>query len=231
MKRVVVFTGAGISAESGIRTFRDSGGLWEEYPIEEVATPEAWARNPERVLEFYNLRRVQVSAAQPNPAHYALERLRQKFDLKIITQNIDDLHERAGSLGVLHLHGEIRKARSTSNSNHVVELEGDYILPGDSCPYGSQLRPHIVWFGESVPAMDEAIALTEQADYFLVIGTSLAVYPAASLVFHVPSHAQSWLIDPNPQLPHGSMGFNLIQKTASAGVPELVDQLLQSDVY
>lgn len=230
MKRVVVFTGAGISAESGIRTFRDSGGLWEEYPIEDVATPQAWSRNPSLVLEFYNLRREQVANAQPNAAHVAIEQLRSAFDLHIITQNIDDLHERAGSKNVLHLHGEIRKARSTVNPEHVVELTGNLINPGDTCPMGSQLRPHIVWFGEEVPAMEQAIDLVSTADLFLVVGTSLAVYPAASLVYHIPEHAKAWLIDPNPQLPAGLSAYSILSKTACEGVPELVNQLLTDHV-
>lgn len=230
MKRVVVFTGAGISAESGIRTFRDSGGLWEDYKIEDVATPAAWERNPVLVLDFYNQRRHQIRNAQPNAAHRALAELEQGFEVIIITQNIDDLHERAGSSRVLHLHGEIFKARSTQNPSCIYTLPSAELNMGDTCEFGSQLRPHIVWFGESVPAMEEAIRITETADIFVVIGTSLEVYPAAGLVMHAQDHALKILVDPAAALPFGAGDFTLVRKTAVAGVGEVVHQLLQPHV-
>jgi NAD-dependent deacetylase len=230
MKRVVVFSGAGISAESGIKTFRDSGGLWEEYAIEDVATPQAWNRNPELVLDFYNKRRVQVIQAQPNPAHYALAELEKAFEVIVITQNIDDLHERAGSSKVVHLHGEILKARSTKDPELIYQLDKQEILIGDTCELGSQLRPHIVWFGEAVPAMDEAISLTQTADIFIVIGTSLEVYPAAGLIMYAPDHAIKILVDPQATLPFGSGEFSVVRNTAGVGVKSVVDKLLSQHV-
>ena len=179
MKNIVVFTGAGISAESGIKTFRDTGGLWDEYDRKDVATPEAWERNPILVLDFYNARRKQVMEAQPNTAHKALVELEKKFNVQIITQNVDDLHERAGSKKVLHLHGEIMKARSTADPSIVHTLKSSNLLLGDKCKKGSQLRPHIVWFGELVPNMELAYLLVEKADILIVTGTSLNVHPAA----------------------------------------------------
>ena len=230
MKRVVVFSGAGISAESGIKTFRDSNGLWEEYKIEEVATPSAWFKNPELVLDFYNRRRKQVLEAQPNAAHLALVELEKFFDVRIITQNIDDLHERAGSSKVLHLHGEIRKARSTVDPKLIYTIEGSEILMGERCEKGSQLRPHIVWFGESVPAMDMAISMTQTADIFIVIGTSLEVYPAASLLMYVPQHCMNILVDPKAEVPYEAGEFSIIRKTAGEGVPEIVNKLIKTNV-
>lgn len=228
-KRVVVLTGAGVSAESGIRTFRDSGGLWEEHRIEEVATPQAWAANQELVLSFYNQRRRQVLDAHPNAAHMALANLAEHFDVRIITQNIDDLHERAGSKQVLHLHGEIRKSRSTFDPRLIYPIEGSELNIGDRCEKGSQLRPHIVWFGESVPAMDMAISITQTADIFIVIGTSLEVYPAASLVMYAPGHAMKILIDPSAELPAGAHDFTLIRSKAGEGVPAVVNKLINSN--
>ncbi|HMC96494.1 MAG TPA: Sir2 family NAD-dependent protein deacetylase, partial [Flavobacteriales bacterium] len=184
--RVVVFTGAGVSAESGLRTFRDSDGLWEEYRIEEVATPEAWSHDPVKVLRFYDMRREQVLAAEPNAAHQAIARLQEYFDVQVITQNIDDLHERAGSARVMHLHGEILKARSTVDPTLVMPMNGPSLRLGDRCPLGSQLRPHIVWFGEEVPLLPMAAAMIAQADRLIVVGTSLAVYPAAGLIHYAP---------------------------------------------
>ncbi|MBL7936739.1 MAG: NAD-dependent deacylase, partial [Bacteroidia bacterium] len=181
-KKIVVFSGAGMSAESGIKTFRDTGGLWEEYKIEDVATFEAWLKNQDLVLNFYNQRRKQVMEAQPNEAHILVADLQKHFDVQVITQNIDDLHERAGSKKVLHLHGEIMKGRSTVKQELVYDLKHWEIKAGDVCEVGSQLRPHIVWFGEAVPEMDKAIELTEEADIFITIGTSLNVYPAANLI-------------------------------------------------
>lgn len=227
MKNVVIFTGAGVSAESGIRTFRDSGGLWEEYSVEEVATPEAWRKNRGLVLEFYNQRRRQVIEAEPNPAHLAIARLEKLFRVQVITQNIDDLHERAGSTNILHLHGEIRKSRSTVNPRLVYEIEGADLNEGDRCEKGSQLRPHIVWFGEAVPAMEEAVRITQGADIFIVVGTSLEVYPAASLVHYAPENSFKFLVDPSAKLSVGIHDFTLIREAAGTGIPALVNQLME----
>jgi NAD-dependent deacetylase len=224
MKKVVVFTGAGISAESGLQTFRGSDGLWEEYRIEDVATYNAWLKNKALVLEFYNKRRKQVIEAKPNPAHFALAALQDKYDVQIITQNIDDLHERSGSKKVLHLHGEVRKSRSTSNPSDIQLINGSELNLGDKCASGSQLRPHIVWFGEPVPEMNHAIYLTKEAEIFIVIGTSLEVYPAASLLDFVQHGATKYLIDPNSQLNYP--GIRVFHEKASIGVPQLIDKLL-----
>lgn len=197
MKKLVVLTGAGISAESGISTFRDSGGLWEQYKIEDVATPEAWKNNPQLVLEFYNQRRKQLLECQPNEGHFNLVKLEKYFDVHIITQNVDDLHERAGSTKILHLHGELRKAQSTSDPNLIYNIDGWELKWGDKCEKGSQLRPFIVWFGESVPKIVEAEKITETADIFVVIGTSLQVYPAAGLLQYVKPNVPIYIIDPN----------------------------------
>ncbi|MFV0521196.1 MAG: SIR2 family NAD-dependent protein deacylase [Mangrovibacterium sp.] len=197
MTKIVVLTGAGVSQESGLKTFRDMDGLWENYDIMDVCTPEAWQRNPILVNNFYNERRKQLQAANPNKAHKLLAKLEHQHEVHIITQNVDDLHERAGSSNVLHLHGELRKVRSAIDENYIVDLEGWELKIGDSCPRGAQLRPHIVWFGEDVPAMDEAISTVSQADILLVIGTSLNVYPAASLVNFVPNDCQIVVIDPH----------------------------------
>jgi len=226
-KRVVVFTGAGMSAESGIKTFRDSGGLWEEYNIMDVATPEAWERNRGLVLDFYNQRRKQVIQAAPNAAHLALVRLEEKYRVDIITQNIDDLHERAGSAGVLHLHGEIRKSRSSRYANLVYDIEGWEIREGEVCEKGFQLRPHIVWFGEIVPEMERAIDIVAKADFFVVIGSSLEVYPAASLVNYAPADAKKFLVDPKAQALPGIKNLEIINKGAAEAVPALVDKLLK----
>ena len=222
MKNIVVFTGAGISAESGLGTFRDSGGLWEEYKIEEVATPEAFQSNPKLVLDFYNIRRQQLLKTKPNQAHYALNRLRTKFNLSIITQNIDDLHERSGSENVLHLHGKLRESKSTLDYS-VYPVLGTELNLGDLCPKGSQLRPNVVWFGESVPKMDEAINLVLQAEIFIIIGTSLNVYPAASLLNYEKKAKKIIIIDPNA---NSQEGIETIQQKASIAVPKLVDDLL-----
>lgn len=225
--KVVVFTGAGISSESGIKTFRDSDGLWEEYSIQEVATPQAWDKNKAFVLEFYNKRRKQVIDAQPNKGHFALVELEQKFDVHIITQNIDDLHERAGSKKVLHLHGEITKSRSTTNPKLIYNIKGSELTIGDTCERGSQLRPHIVWFGEMVPEMENAYSVAQNADLFIVIGTSLAVYPAAGLIDLVPAEAPKFLIDPSDVKVNGARNLTLIKEKAGIGVPMLVEQLLR----
>ena len=227
MKRVVVLTGAGISAESGLQTFRGVGSLWEGHRVEDVASPKAWVSNPGLVLEFYNQRRRAVRAAEPNAAHRALVELGRKYDVRIITQNVDDLHERAGSRGVLHLHGEIRKARSTRDPTLVTDLGERDIELGDLCELGSQLRPHIVWFGEMVPAMDEASALAARADILLIVGTSLQVYPAAGLIFVAPRDARRIVV--NPEVPEGVAGaaFEVVAKPATVGVPEVVAELLE----
>lgn len=225
-KRVVVLTGAGISAESGISTFRDSGGLWEGHDVMEVASPQGWHRDPELVLNFYNLRRRNVLEVEPNAGHTALAELEQHFDVQIVTQNVDDLHERAGSTNILHLHGELLKCRSTGYEHLVYDRTDDIVL-GDVCERGFQLRPHIVWFGEAVPAMEEAIAIAQTADIFLVVGTSLVVYPAASLLQFVPNGKPIYLIDPNR--PDVRLGGNLqfIEEKASIGVPLLVKELIE----
>jgi len=225
-RRCVVLSGAGISAESGLQTFRGADGLWEGYRLEEVATPQAWARDPVTVQRFYNWRRAQVRAAQPNAAHRALVDLEARYEVQVITQNVDDLHERAGSSRVLHLHGEIRKAQSTRDPGLVIDLGERDIDMADRCPLGSPLRPHVVWFGESVPAMAEAEELVEQADLFMVVGTSLAVYPAASLMHCVPRQAAKYLID--PAIPASGLlpGYRFLQATARVALPALVAELL-----
>ena len=196
-KKLVVLSGAGISAESGIQTFRDSDGLWEGHNVMDVATPEGYRKNPALVLDFYNKRRQQLLTVEPNQAHQILAELENHFDVHIITQNVDDLHERAGSSKVLHLHGELLKVRSTKNHNQILDWKTD-LLDSDKDEDGFNLRPHIVWFGEDVPALEEAVQLTSQADLFLVIGTSLQVYPAAGLVDFVPKQAPIYYIDPKP---------------------------------
>lgn len=227
MKRIVVFSGAGMSAESGLSTFRDAGGLWETYNIEDVATPEAWERNPKLVLEFYNKRRRQIADAMPNAAHLALVELEKNFDVRIVTQNIDDLHERAGSSSVLHLHGQIFQAKTDVGDSRFYEVKEDIRL-GDTAPNGRQLRPHVVWFGEPVPEYERAISVLNAADIVLIIGTSLNVYPAAGLVLQAPKSLKMYLIDPadvaNPGLPD----LSIIRKRASEGVPQLVEELLSS---
>jgi NAD-dependent deacetylase len=225
-KRLVVLTGAGVSAESGIKTFRDSDGLWENHRIEDVATPEAWAKNPQLVLDFYNIRRKLCLEAKPNAAHQALADLQNNFDVQIITQNIDDLHERSGSKNVLHLHGEIIKAKSESLlENYIITIHGNEIKLGDLSPKGHQMRPHIVWFGEMVPKMEDAIVIAQQADIFLVIGTSLQVYPAAGLTNYAPFEAKKYLIDPAHFEPHQLRSFQHIKKGAVAGMQALLNVL------
>jgi len=226
MKRIVVLTGAGISAESGIQTFRDGDGLWKKYRFEELASPGAWARDPELVLDFYNWRRKIVWDAQPNEGHKALVQLEQKFDVQIITQNVDDLHERAGSKNILHLHGEIKKARSTADESLVYEMDHWELNRGDVCEKGAQLRPHIVWFGEAVPNISPAMEIASTADLFMVIGTSMVVYPAASLIVYVGSDKPKYYIDPKAFQVGGISNLEIIKKTAGEGVPELVSKLL-----
>lgn len=225
-KKIVVLTGAGVSAESGIKTFRDSGGLWEEYRIEEVASYNAWVNNPKLVLEFYNIRRKQLESVTPNAAHYALAKLEEKYDVHVITQNIDDLHERGGSSKILHLHGELTKARSTADDNLIYDIRTRDILWGDLCEKESQLRPHIVWFGEAVPEISNAAMITETADILLVIGTSLNVYPAAGLINYTRQNIQKYIIDPNADKMGLVHGWNIVAKTAAVGVPEVVEKLM-----
>jgi len=222
MKKIVVFTGAGISAESGLGTFRDSGGLWDNYKIEDVATPEAFKRNPELVLEFYNIRRRQLLSTSPNPAHYVLNKFQQNFNLQIITQNIDDLHERSGSNNVLHLHGKLMESKSTIDEN-VYEIDGSELILGDLCSLGGQLRPNVVWFGEAVPMMDEAIEIVKNADVFIIIGTSLNVYPAASLINYTSNACEKYIVDLNAM---DEIGITSIKEKASIAVPKLVNQIL-----
>ncbi|WP_119792595.1 SIR2 family NAD-dependent protein deacylase [Flavobacterium anhuiense] len=225
-KKLVVLTGAGISAESGIKTFRDSDGLWEGHDVMEVATPEGWYKNQELVLDFYNKRRQQLKEVNPNLGHIILAELEKDFDVQIITQNVDDLHERAGSTNVLHLHGELLKVRSTQNKNLILDWTED-LLTGDLDANGHQLRPHIVWFGEEVPALEEAIDITETADYFAVIGTSLQVYPAAGLISYTPSTTPVFYIDPKPiSIPNLRNKVETIAKFASEGVADLREKLL-----
>lgn len=226
-KRLIVLSGAGMSAESGIATFRGSDGLWENHRIEDVATYDAWQRNRSLVLEFYNQRRKRILESAPNRGHRILAELEQFFDVHIITQNIDDLHERAGSTQVMHLHGEIRKARSTADDSLIYDIDGWELKEGDKCVLGSQLRPHIVWFGEAVPMIGEAVKRVATADVVVVIGTSLQVYPAAGLVHDAPRKAERYIIDPEVPAISGSTGWNSIRKGAGDGVEELRNVLLR----
>lgn len=226
-KKIVVLTGAGISAESGIKTFRDGDGLWENHRIEDVATPEAWKRDPVLVQEFYNQRRRQLLTVTPNAGHLALVELEKKFDVQIITQNVDDLHERAGSSHVVHLHGELRKVRSERYPNLVYDWDRDLVM-GDLCDRGTQLRPFIVWFGESVPMIETAAKITETADILIIVGTSLQVYPAASLMIYAPASIPVYYIDPKPQLNYELRqmpNVTVVEEPASTGV-EKVRQML-----
>jgi NAD-dependent deacetylase len=225
MQRLVVLTGAGISAESGISTFRDNGGLWDNYRIEDVATPDAWARNQELVLDFYNQRRKQAGSVTPNAAHYALAELEKAYNVTIVTQNVDNLHEIAGSSRVIHLHGELFKSRSTKNPELVYQMNSWELKTGDLCELGSQLRPHIVWFGEEVPMMDVAVDIVEDADIFVVIGTSLAVYPAAGLVNYVGQNKPIYLIDPVKPEIRFKPNMTFIQEKATVGTGILKDNL------
>ena len=227
MEKVIILSGAGISAESGLKTFRDSDGLWEGYDVYEVATPRGFNKNPQLVLDFYNMRRKDVAAAIPNNGHYGLVELEKHFDVQIVTQNIDDLHERAGSTNVLHLHGEIFKMRSVLDIYHssIFDISNDIKL-GDLAPDGAQLRPHIVWFEEDVPMLNNAIELVEQADIFIIIGTSLQVYPAAGLVNYVPKSAAKYIIDKKIPYSSAPANFFFIEKPATEGVEDLKNILL-----
>jgi NAD-dependent deacetylase len=227
MKKLAVLTGAGISAESGLKTFRGENGLWNNHRIEEVASPEAWQRDPLLVLEFYNQRRKQLYEAAPNAAHFALVRLEAKYTTTIITQNVDDMHERAGSKNILHLHGELKKARSTAKPDKTYDIDGWELKWGDLDEDGHQLRPHIVWFGEPVPMMQKAIEITEEADIFIVIGTSLVVYPAASLLDFLPHDSEKYYVDPGARDMKWIANLTIIREKATLSVPPLVDRLLK----
>ena len=224
--KIVILTGAGVSAESGLKTFRDSGGLWENHSIMDVATPEAWSKNPELVLDFYNQRRTQMYEAEPNKAHLALKELEESFEVSIITQNVDNLHERAGSTNILHLHGELSKVRSERYSELIYECGNKQIKLGDLCEKGTQLRPHIVWFGEDVPMIIPAMELVSQADILIVIGTSLNVYPAAGLLYHASYNCRKFLIDPAESTTGNIYNLEHIKESAGVGVPNLVKKLI-----
>ncbi|HEY4323390.1 MAG TPA: NAD-dependent deacylase [Mucilaginibacter sp.] len=226
MKKIVVLTGAGISAESGLKTFRDSDGLWEGYNIEDVATPEAWKKNPELVQEFYNERRKSVLEAKPNAAHYALAKLEEKYDVTIVTQNIDDLHERGGSTNVVHLHGIITRSQSSKNPNLTYPIEGWEIKMDEICELGSPLRAHVVWFGEAVPMIETAARICAKADLFILVGSSLAVYPAAGLINFVPPGVPKYIIDPKIPQVSSNRSIIKIEERATVGVPALVGELL-----
>jgi len=228
MKRIVVLTGAGISAESGLKTFRDSDGLWEGYNIEDVATPQAWQRNPQLVQDFYNMRRKDVLSAQPNAAHYALAKLEERFDVTIITQNIDDLHERAGSTKVVHLHGIITMSQSSINPELTYPIEGWELKMGEVCELGSPLRAHVVWFGEDVPMIEQAAKICADAELFILTGTSLAVYPAAGLVHYVRTGVKKYIVDPNIPAVRRLTNVVEIQVKATIGIPELVEELMSN---
>jgi NAD-dependent protein deacetylase/lipoamidase len=225
MKKLVVLSGAGISAESGIKTFREMGGLWEEYDVMEVASPQGWAKNPELVLKFYSQRRKQLQESEPNKGHLGFADLEKDFDVHIITQNVDNLHERAGSKKILHLHGELTKVRSTKDESLIYEPEDWEIKLGDTCEKGSQLRPHIVWFGEAVPAIEEAAIIASEADLFVIVGTSLNVYPASGLFRYVPREAPMFLIDPNETMMPSGRNVDFIREKASIGVEILKRKL------
>jgi NAD-dependent deacetylase len=227
MKKLVVLTGAGISAESGLKTFREMGGLWENYDVMEVASPEGWANNRKLVLDFYNERRKQLFKAKPNEGHFGLVKLEKFFDVQIITQNVDDLHERAGSKSVLHLHGYLSKSRSTVDPDLIYDIDGWELKLGDTCEKGSQLRPHIVWFGEPVPAIDEAIEISQKADIFVVAGTSMVVYPAAGLIDYVRTDVPIYVIDPNEINVPSRRNIEVIKEKASIGVQLLISRLVK----
>lgn len=220
-KKLVVLTGAGMSAESGIKTFRDSDGLWENHDVMEVASIDGWRKNPQLVMEFYNQRRKQLLEVEPNAGHIGLAELENDFDVHIITQNVDDLHERAGSTNIIHLHGELKKVRSIMDEELVYTLDGWELKMGDTAEDGAQLRPHIVWFGEEVPLMENAAVITYGADILVVIGTSLQVYPAAGLMHYAPAHIPKFLIDPKGELVNGVKNLTVLNKTATEGVAEL----------
>ncbi len=225
MKKIVILTGAGMSAESGLKTFRDANGLWEGHDVMEVASPQGWSSNKELVLDFYNQRRKQLLIAQPNKAHHSIAALEKNYMVTIITQNVDDLHERAGSTDIIHLHGELRKVRSINREELIYEWDKDLNL-GDLADDGSQLRPHIVWFGEAVPMLDEAIQITKKADLLVIIGTSMQVYPAASLIHYIKPATPIFFIDPNPNILTSNYdNLTIISEKASTGVQKLISML------
>jgi len=228
MEHVVVLTGAGISAESGLKTFRDSDGLWEGYNVEDVATPEAWFINPELVQDFYNQRRKSVLEAQPNAAHYALAKLEDKYKVTIITQNIDDLHERAGSTNVVHLHGIITRSQSNKRPTLTYPIDGWELKMGEKCELGSQLRPHVVWFGEAVPMIETAAQICSKADLFILVGSSLAVYPASGLINYVPDGVPKYIVDPKIPPVYGVSNLTKIEEKATVGVPVLIAELMNN---
>jgi NAD-dependent deacetylase len=228
MKKLVVLSGAGVSAESGLATFRDAGGLWEGYDVMEVASIAGWRKNPKLVLEFYNARRKAATAAQPNEGHKALAQLQDAFDVTIVTQNVDNLHEKAGSAKVIHLHGELFKSRSSQDETLIFNMSGTELNLGDKCPKGSQLRPHIVWFGEMVPLLEVAALEIMQADIFIVVGTSLQVYPAAGLIDHASDTIPKYVIDPNLPYVSNRKNLHLIAAKASEGLPALALELLKN---
>lgn len=224
MKKLVILSGAGMSQESGLRTFREMGGLWESYDVNDVASIDGWHRNPDLVMDFYNQRRKQLFDANPNDGHFGIAELEKWFEVTIVTQNVDDLHERAGSSNVLHLHGELRKVRSTIDPDLVYTLDGWELKFGDKCEKGSQLRPHIVWFGESVPALYDAIPIVEEADIIVVVGTSLVVYPAAGLVHYAKPEAPVFVVDPNrPDISLKNVFY--IEEKAGKGIEILKEKL------
>ena len=226
MKHLVVLTGAGTSAESGINTFRDSNGLWEQYRIEDVATPEGWERNPDLVTEFYNQRRLQLNEVQPNNGHLILAQLEKHFRVSIITQNVDNLHERAGSSNIIHLHGELTKMRSTHAENSIIDIGYKAMPYGALCDNGHILRPHIVWFGEAVPMIEKAVEIVMEADVLIIVGTSLEVYPAAGLMHYAPTDCPIYLIDPNRHQNLNNTRVELIRDTAANALPKLIQNWL-----
>lgn len=225
MRKLVVLSGAGISAESGLQTFRDAGGLWEGHDVMEVASPEGWRKNPELVLEFYNLRRKAAANAQPNNGHKVLADLEKHFDVTVVTQNVDDLHERAGSTNVVHLHGKLSEVRSTADEKLIYEIGGEPIKLGDVCDQGAQLRPNIVWFGEMVPMIEVAAQIASNADVLIIVGTSMAVYPAAGLIDYVPENCPIYVVDPNASMMRESTNVQFIQEKATVGLELLAKEL------
>ncbi len=228
MEKIVVLSGAGISAESGLKTFRDMGGLWESFAIEDVATPEGWIKNPELVLEFYNKRRAQAASAIPNAGHFALSNLQKYFEVYIITQNVDSLHEKAGSDNVMHLHGELSKVRSEKNESLIYDIGGGEIKLGDKAEDNAQLRPHIVWFGEQVPLIDKAADICSKAEFFIVVGTSLQVYPAAGLISYVPKNVPIFVVNPvKTDLDINNTNLKFLEEPASISLPKLAQELIK----
>ena len=225
MKKLVVFSGAGMSAESGIKTFRDMGGLWEQYDVTEVASPLAWENTPGLVMDFYNQRRKQLFECEPNEGHILISKLESVYEVSVITQNVDDLHERAGSTKILHLHGELKKVRSTVDPSLVYEMKDWELKFGDVCEKGSLLRPHIVWFGEAVPAMEDAISIIKKAEIVIIVGTSLNVYPAAGLIDFVPDSVPVFIIDPGNPTYHSKKNITHLQEISSVGLRRFFEMM------